>query len=103
MGFCSEDEVEEFFRTVPEFERMLVRSNIHLLKYWFSITEEEQHLRFTSRMHDPIKQWKLSPMDLESRKRWKNYTKAKEDMLARTHIPEAPWWIVQTDDKKGHD
>ena len=100
MGFCTEDEVEEFFRTVPEFERMLVRSNIHLLKYWFSITDEEQHLRFTSRMHDPMKQWKLSPMDLESRKRWENYTKAKEDMLARTHIPEAPWWIVQADDKK---
>jgi len=100
MGFCNEDEVEEFFRSVPEFERMLVRSGIRLVKYWFSITDDEQHLRFLSRMHDPLKQWKLSPMDLESRRRWEAYTKAKEDMLARTHIPEAPWWIVEAVDKK---
>jgi len=100
MGFCSEDDVEEFFRTVPEFERMLVRSGIVLIKYWFSITDEEQHLRFLSRVHDPLKQWKLSPMDLESRRRWEDYTKAKEIMLERTHIPEAPWWVVQAVDKK---
>lgn len=100
MGFCSEDEVEDFFRTVPEFERMLVRSGIILLKYWFSITDEEQHLRFQMRIHDPIKQWKLSPMDLESRRRWEQYTKAKEAMLERTHIPEAPWWVVEAVDKK---
>jgi polyphosphate kinase 2 len=100
MGFCSEEEVEEFFRTVPEFERMLVRSGIVLIKYWFSITDQEQHLRFQMRLRDPLKQWKLSPMDLESRRRWEQYTKAKESMLERTHIPEAPWWIVDADDKK---
>jgi len=100
MGFCGEDEVEEFFRSVPEFERMLVRSGVRLLKYWFSITDEEQHLRFLGRIHDPLKQWKLSPMDLESRRRWEDYTKAKEAMLERTHIAEAPWWVVQAVDKK---
>jgi hypothetical protein len=100
MGFCSEDEVEEFFRSVPEFERMLVRSGFQLVKYWFSITDDEQHLRFLSRIHDPLKQWKLSPMDLESRRRWDAYTKAKESMLERTHIDEAPWWVVQAVDKK---
>ena len=100
MGFCSEDDVEEFFRSVPEFERMLVRSGIRLLKYWFSITDEEQHLRFLGRIHDPMKQWKLSPMDLESRRRWEHYTRAKEAMLERTHIAEAPWWVVQAVDKK---
>ncbi|MEN9417790.1 MAG: polyphosphate kinase 2 [Pseudomonadota bacterium] len=100
MGFCSEDEVEEFFRSVPEFERMLVRSGIRLLKYWFSITDEEQHTRFIARIHDPLKQWKFSPMDLQSRVRWEAYTKAKESMLERTHIAEAPWWVVQAVDKK---
>jgi len=100
MGFCTEDEVEEFFRSVPEFERMLVRSGIRLVKYWFSITDEEQHLRFLGRIHDPMKQWKFSAMDLESRRRWEAYTKAKEAMLERTHIPEAPWWVVQAVDKK---
>jgi polyphosphate kinase 2 len=100
MGFCSEADVEEFFRTVPELEKTLVRSGITLIKYWFSITDEEQHLRFTMRIRDPLKQWKLSPMDLESRRRWEQYTKAKEDMLARTHIPEAPWWVVDAVDKK---
>jgi polyphosphate kinase 2 len=100
MGFCSEADVEEFFRSVPEFERMLVRSGIVLLKYWFSITDEEQHVRFLARIHDPLKQWKLSPMDLESRRRWEDYTKAKETMLERTHIAEAPWWVVQAVDKK---
>ena len=79
---------------------MLVRSGIKVVKYWFSISDEEQHLRFQMRIHDPIKQWKLSPMDLESRRRWESYTKAKEAMLERTHIPEAPWWIVEADDKK---
>ncbi|MBB3293127.1 polyphosphate kinase 2 [Mitsuaria sp. BK045] len=100
MGFCSEADVEEFFRSVPEFERMLVRSGITLIKYWFSISDEEQHLRFLGRIHDPLKQWKLSPMDLESRRRWEDYTRAKEVMLERTHIPEAPWWVVAADDKK---
>ena len=100
MGFCTDDEYEEFFRSVPEFEKMLVRSGIRLIKYWFSISDEEQHLRFLGRIHDPLKQWKLSPMDLESRVRWEEYTKAKEAMLERTHIPEAPWWVVQAVDKK---
>ncbi len=100
MGFCSDDEYEECFRTVPEFEKMLVRSGIKLIKYWFSITDDEQHMRFLGRIHDPLKQWKLSPMDLESRRRWEEYTKAKEIMLERTHIPEAPWWVVQAVDKK---
>jgi len=100
MGFCSDDEYEEFFRSVPEFEKMLVRSGIQLVKYWFSITDDEQHARFLARIHDPLKQWKLSPMDLESRRRWEDYTRAKESMIERTHIPEAPWWIVQAVDKK---
>ena len=100
MGFCGEDDVEEFFRSAPEFERMLARSGIILLKYWFSITDEEQFLRFNMRIMDPLKQWKLSPMDVESRRRWEDYTHAKEEMLARTHIPEAPWWIVEAVDKK---
>ncbi len=100
MGFATEEEVEEFFRSVPEFERMLVRSGIILIKYWFSITDEEQEFRFEMRIHDPLKQWKLSPMDVESRRRWEDYTKAKEAMLERTHIPEARWWIVEAVDKK---
>jgi polyphosphate kinase 2 len=100
MNFCTPEEYEEFYRSVPEFERMLVRSGIRLLKYWFSITDEEQHVRFLGRIHDPLKQWKLSPMDLESRRRWEDYTKAKEVMLERSHIEEAPWWVVQAVDKK---
>jgi polyphosphate kinase 2 len=100
MGFCSDEQYEEFFRSVPEFEKMLVRSGIQLIKYWFSISDEEQHLRFMGRIHDPLKQWKLSPMDMESRRRWEEYTKAKEIMLERTHIAEAPWWVVQAVDKK---
>jgi len=100
MGFCTPEEYEEFYRAVPEFERMLVRSGIRLLKYWFSITDEEQNLRFLGRIHDPLKQWKFSPMDLESRRRWEDYTKAKEIMLQRSHIPEARWWVVQAVDKK---
>jgi polyphosphate kinase len=100
MNFCTEDEYEEFFRSVPEFERMLCRSGITLLKYWFSISDEEQHLRFLSRLHDPLKQWKLSPMDLQSRRKWEEYTWAKEVMLERTDISEARWWVVPADDKK---
>ena len=100
MGFATEDEVEQFFRDVPEFERMLVRSGIRLVKYWFSITDVEQQMRFLMRIHDPLKQWKLSPMDLQSRVRWEAYTKAKEDMFERTSIPEAPWYIVPGNDKK---
>src|SRR6201996_4327720 len=100
MGFCTENDVEEFFRSVPEFERMLVRSGIILIKYWFSITDEEQQFRFNMRIQDPLKQWKLSPMDVESRKRWEDYTRAKEAMLERTHIPESPWWLVEAVDKR---
>lgn len=100
MGFATPDQVEEFFRDVPEFERMLVRSGIILVKYWFSITDQEQQMRFMMRIHDPMKQWKLSPMDLQSRVRWEQYTKAKEEMFARTNIPEAPWYIVEGNDKK---
>ena len=100
MGFCTDEQYEEFFQDVPAFERMLVRSGIQVIKYWFSISDEEQNARFLGRIHDPLKQWKLSPMDLESRRRWEEYTKAKEIMLERTHIPEAPWWVVQGVDKK---
>jgi polyphosphate kinase len=100
MGFASPDQVEQFFHDVPEFERMLVRSGIKVIKYWFSITDEEQQLRFLMRIHDPIKQWKLSPMDLQSRARWEDYTRVKEEMFDRTNIAEAPWWIVQGNDKK---
>jgi polyphosphate kinase 2 len=100
MGFCSDEQYEEFFQTVPEFERMLARSGIQVIKYWFSISDEEQNARFLGRIHDPLKQWKLSPMDLESRRRWEEYTRAKEVMLERTHIAEAPWWVVQGVDKK---
>ncbi len=100
MGFASEDQGEMFFRDVVEFERMLVRNGVILLKYWFSITDEEQQLRFLVRIHDPMKQWKLSPMDLQSRIRWESYTKAKEDMFERTSIAEAPWYIVEGNDKK---
>lgn len=100
MGFCTDEELEEFYRSVPEFEKMLVRSGILLVKYWFSISDEEQNARFNMRIRDPLKQWKLSPMDLESRVRWEAYTKAKEAMLERTHIAEAPWWVVEGNDKK---
>ncbi len=100
MGFATPDQVEQFFQDVPEFERMLARSGIKLIKYWFSITDQEQQLRFLMRVHDPIKQWKLSPMDLQSRARWEDYTKTKEEMFERTNIPEAPWWIVEGNDKK---
>ena len=100
MGFCTDEQYEEFFRSAPEFEKMLVHSGIQLVKYWFSITDEEQEFRFLARIHDPLKQWKLSPMDLESRRRWEDYTRAKEVMLQRTHISESPWWIVHAVDKK---
>ena len=100
MGFATDEQVAQFFHDVPEFERMLVRSGIRLLKYWFSITDQEQQLRFLMRIHDPMKQWKLSPMDLQSRVRWESYTKAKEEMFQRTNIAEAPWFIVEGNDKK---
>ena len=100
MDFATPDQVEQFFQDVPGFERTLVRSGVILIKYWFSITDEEQQMRFLMRVHDPLKQWKLSPMDLQSRVRWEDYTKAKEEMLARTNIPEAPWYIVEGNDKK---
>lgn len=100
MGFCSDEEYEEFFRSVPEFEKMLQRSGIILIKYWFSISDDEQHLRFMMRIKDPLKQWKLSPMDLESRRLWESYTKAKEAMIERTHTEDSPWWVVEADDKK---
>jgi polyphosphate kinase 2 len=100
MGFCTDAEYEEFFLSAPEFERMLARAGIILIKYWFSITDDEQAMRFQLRIHDPLKQWKLSPMDLESRRRWEAYTKAKEVMLERTHLPEAPWHVVEAVNKK---
>lgn len=100
MGFCTDEQYEEFFRSAPEFERMLIRSGIQMVKYWFSISDEEQEARFISRISDPLKQWKLSPMDLESRRRWESYTQAKEVMIQRTHTPDSPWWIVHADDKK---
>ncbi|SAL58666.1 polyphosphate kinase [Caballeronia peredens] len=100
MHFCTDEEYEEFFRSCPEFEKMLARSGVQIVKYWFSITDDEQEVRFEARIEDPLKQWKLSPMDLESRRRWEAYTAAKEVMLQRTHIPEAPWWVVQAVDKK---
>lgn len=100
MGFCSEAEYQEFMQACPEFERMLVRSGLILLKYWFSVSDDEQERRFQSRITDPARRWKLSPMDLESRARWVEYSKAKDAMLAHTNIPEAPWFTVDADDKK---
>jgi polyphosphate kinase 2 len=100
MGFCTDEQYEQFFEDVPEFENMLIRSGIILVKYWFSITDDEQHLRFMMRINDPLKQWKLSPMDLQSRARWEIYTKAKEHMLEKTHTKNSPWWIIDGNDKK---
>ena len=100
MEFASHDEIEQFFQDVPEFEKMLVRSGIILLKYWFSISDEEQQMRFLMRIHDPMKQWKLSEMDLQARVRWEQYTKAKEEMFERTSSAEAPWYIVEGNDKR---
>jgi polyphosphate kinase len=100
MGFCTDAEYHEFMQSCPEFERMLVRSGIVLIKYWFSVNDEEQEKRFRSRSHDPARRWKLSPMDLESRNRWVDYSKAKDMMFAHTNIPEAPWFTIEADDKK---
>lgn len=99
MGFCSEDDVQEFFHSCPEFERMLERSGIILIKYWFSVSDEEQEKRFQSRIHDRTKRWKLSPMDLESRRRWMDYSKAKDDMFAHTDLKLSPWHVVNADNK----
>ncbi len=100
MGFCTEEEHQEFLRSCPEFERMLVRSGIHLIKYWFSVSDEEQEKRFQKRLTDPTKRWKLSPMDLESRKRWVEYSHAKDVMFDHTDIKQAPWFVVNSDIKK---
>lgn len=100
MGFCTEAEYQEFMQSCPEFERMLVCSGIVLLKYWFSVSDEEQERRFLSRSHDLARRWKLSPMDLESRNRWVEYSKAKDAMFAHTNIPQAPWFTIEADDKK---
>jgi polyphosphate kinase 2 len=100
MGFCTEDEYREFLRSCPEFERMLVRSGIILIKYWFSVSDEEQERRFQARIDDRTKRWKLSPMDLQSRSRWVEYSKAKDDMFASTDIKQAPWYVVHSDDKR---
>jgi polyphosphate kinase 2 len=100
MGFCSEDEYQEFMRSCPEFERMLVRSGIVLIKYWFSVSDEEQERRFQSRLQEPHKRWKLSPMDLQSRAKWVEYSRAKDDMFSHTDIKQAPWYVVKSDNKK---
>jgi polyphosphate kinase 2 len=100
MKFCTDDEYAEFLRSVPEFERMLVRSGIILIKYWFSVSDKEQERRFQARLDDPTKRWKLSPMDLQSRARWVEYSKAKDEMFAHTDIKQAPWYVVNADDKK---
>jgi len=100
MGFCTDKEYQEFMRSCPEFERMLVRSGIQLIKYWFSVSDEEQERRFQSRLTDPTKRWKLSPMDLESRKRWVDYSIAKDLMFSHTDIKQAPWYVVESDIKK---
>lgn len=100
MGFCTDEQYKEFLHSCPEFERMLVRSGIILLKYWYSVSDHEQEARFQSRLLDPARRWKLSPMDLESRERWVEYSQAKDKMFAHTNIPEAPWFTVEADDKK---
>jgi polyphosphate kinase len=100
MGFADEDQVNEFLRTCPEFERMLVRSGIHLIKYWFSVSDEEQERRFRARAEDPVKRWKLSPIDLESWERWQDYSRAKDEMFAHTDIKQAPWWVVDGEIKR---
>jgi polyphosphate kinase 2 (PPK2 family) len=100
MGFCTDDEYQEFLRACPEFERMLIRSGIILVKYWFSVSDEEQERRFQNRIHDPTKRWKLSPMDLESRAKWVEYSKAKDTMFAYTDVKQCPWYVVEADDKK---
>jgi polyphosphate kinase 2 len=100
MGFCTEEEYREFMRSCPEFERMLVRSGIILIKYWFSVSDAEQERRFQARVNDPMRRWKLSPMDLQSRERWVEYSRAKDDMFAATDIKQAPWYVVDADDKR---
>ena len=100
MGFCTDHQYDEFMQTCPEFERMIVKSGVILLKYWFSVSDDEQERRFQSRITDPARRWKLSPMDLESRDRWVEYSQAKDVMFAHTNIPEAPWFTVEADDKK---
>lgn len=100
MGFCTEEEYTEFLRSCPEFERMLIRSGITLIKYWFSVSDEEQEKRFQERIQDPTKRWKLSPMDLEARARWVEYSKAKDVMFSYTDIKQAPWWVVNADDQR---
>jgi len=100
MGFCSDQEYEEFLRSCPEFERMLVRSDIKVIKYWFSVSDEVQEKRFQDRINDPLKRWKLSPMDLKSRQKWMQYSKAKDVMFAHTDIKQAPWYVVNADSKK---
>jgi polyphosphate kinase 2 len=100
MGFCTDEEYEEFLRSCPEFERMLVRSGIILVKYWFSVSDEEQEKRFQARVNDPMRQWKLSPMDLKSREKWVEYSEAKDEMFRHTDIKQAPWWVVKADDKR---
>jgi polyphosphate kinase 2 len=100
LGFCTPAQVEEFMLSAPEFERMLVRSGITLLKYWFSVSDDEQEARFRSRLQDPARRWKLSPMDLESRDRWVDFSRAKDEMFAHTNIPEAPWFTVEANDKR---
>lgn len=100
MGFCTEEDVREFFRTCPEFENMLMRSNIQLIKYWFSVSDEEQERRFQARIDTPTKRWKLSPMDLESRSRWVEYSKAKDEMFKYTDTKLSPWYVVNSDDKR---
>jgi len=100
MGFCTEDEVWDFFRSCPEFERMLIRSGVILVKYWFSVSDEEQDKRFHARVKDPLRQWKLSPMDLESRLRWVEYSQAKDEMFSYTDTKDSPWWVVNADDKR---
>jgi polyphosphate kinase 2 len=100
MGYCTEEEYHEFLRSCPEFERMLVRSNIILLKYWFSVSDEEQEKRFKNRIKNPVKRWKFSPMDLESRSRWLEYSKAKDNMFAHTDTKQVPWYVVNADNKK---
>jgi polyphosphate kinase 2 len=99
MGFCTDEEYREFLRSCPEFERMLVRSGIQILKYWFSVSDEEQEKRFQARIASPTKRWKLSPMDLEARSKWVEFSKAKDEMFRHTDIEQAPWWVVHADDK----
>ncbi|MCX6874531.1 MAG: polyphosphate kinase 2 [Verrucomicrobia bacterium] len=100
MGFCSQDEYTEFMRACPEFERMLVRSGIILMKYWFSVSDEEQERRFVERAGNPARRWKLSPMDLQSMDKWADYSRAKDEMFRHTDIKQAPWWTVEADDKR---